>query len=48
MSIMLDCPWCEGSLRVDDGALDGEIRCAGCGVAFELASEEMEVAAQAA
>lgn len=38
MVIQMSCPWCEGELLVEDSALQGEIRCDECAVAFSFAS----------
>ncbi len=35
--IAIDCPACDGTILVDQLDLEGEIRCEGCLVAFELA-----------
>jgi hypothetical protein len=35
--IALDCPACDATILVEQLDLDGEIRCDGCQVAFEIA-----------
>jgi hypothetical protein len=37
--IALDCPACDSTILVDQGDLDGQIRCDGCLVAFSLAGQ---------
>jgi hypothetical protein len=43
--IAFDCPACAGTILVDQLALDDEIRCPGCLVAFSLAEPVVAPAA---
>jgi hypothetical protein len=48
MVIQMSCPWCQEELLVEDSALQGDIRCDECAVAFSFASEaQVEVAVAA-
>jgi len=37
MDVLLSCPWCEGDVEVSEEALDGDIRCDECAIAFSFA-----------
>jgi hypothetical protein len=48
MVIQISCPWCEEELLVEASALQGDIRCDECAVAFSFASDAQAEVAVAA